>query len=139
MSEPPPQPLWIRKEDVIARHDVLVEDYGGLKGVRDGSALESALERPRNRHFYDAEADIFDLAAEYGFGIVRNHPFADGNKRTALLLMKWFIEGNGYVITASDDSQIEMVLDVAPGRMNKDELASWLRRNSRCAGTEIPR
>ena len=121
---------WIKKEEAINAHDRMLDDHGGAEGIRDGGALESALERPLHRHQHDPEADLFDLAAEYGFGIACNHSFVDGNKRTALLVMKWFIEENGSKIAASDDDQLTMVANVANGRAGKDELAAWLRRNA---------
>lgn len=125
------RPPWLSKKGIIAGHDRLIADHGGLQGIRDENALESALERPRNRHAYEEDTDTFDLAAEYGFGIACNHPFSDGNKRTALLAMKWFIEDSGFRIYASDNNQLAMILDVAGGRMDKDKLAAWLRLNSK--------
>ena len=121
---------WVRKESVIDGHDRLIADYGGAEGVRDMGALESALERPLQRQHYDPEADLFDLAAEYAFGIARNHPFVDGNKRTAFFAMKGFIEGNGSRIAASEDDQLAMILDVASGVVDNDGLAAWLRQNA---------
>jgi death-on-curing protein len=115
---------------VLAVHDEQLAEHGGLPGVRAPDLLASALARPRNLYEY-GEPDLADMAASYGFGIARNHPFADGNKRTALVVTQLFLELNGHQLAASDPECVATFLALAAGELTERELATWIRDNSR--------
>lgn len=115
---------------MLAVHDEQLADHGGLPGVRAPDLLASALARPRNLFEY-GEPDLADMAASYAFGIARNHPFADGNKRTALVLAELFLELNGHQLTASDPECVATFLALAAGELTERELATGIRDNSR--------
>ncbi len=119
--------VLLRLEVVLAIHEEQLAVHGGGAGVRDAGMLESALARPSNRMAYDPGADCATLAADYGFGIARNHPFIDGNKRTAFVAMELCLIENGYRLNASDQDSVLTVLDLASGRLNEHELAAWIR------------
>ena len=123
-------PDWLELETVLAFHDETLAIDGGAVGLRDQGLLESALERPKNRYFYEGVEDISDLAATYCVGIVKNHPFADGNKRSAFIGMMVFLLINGVRLTASQEDATITMLGVAAGDIDIDELAAWIRRNS---------
>jgi death-on-curing protein len=108
------EPLWIDERDALTLHDRLLALHGGASGVRDDGLLKSALARPQQRLAY-ARADIIQLAAVYTAGIVRNHPFVDGNKRTGFVLGILFLELNGYSFTASEEEAANAVLALASG------------------------
>jgi len=99
-------------------------------GVRDGGLLDSALARPRNKAAYK-NAKAADLAAAYGYGLIRNHPFVDGNKRIALVMAELFLALNGYELTAADTDCLQTFLLLAEGTLSEDDFASWLTTNSR--------
>jgi death-on-curing protein len=120
------EPNWVLDETVLAIHNRQIAEHGGLSGVRDAGALASALGRPKNKFAY-AEPDIFDLAAAYGFGIATNHPFADGNKRTAYVVSVLFLALNGYRVEASQDEKYRTFLDLAAGNLAEESLAAWFR------------
>lgn len=120
------EPIWVLDESVLAIHNRQIAEHGGLSGVRDAGALASALGRPRNKFAY-GEPDIFDLAAAYGFGIATNHPFADGNKRTAYVVSVLFLTLNGYSVQASQNEKYLTFLDLAAGKLQESELAAWFR------------
>lgn len=111
---------------VIIHHEQLSE-HGGLPGLRDESALESALGRPRNKFGYEEDVDLADLAAAYAFGIARNHPFNDGNKRVALAVMLLFLERNGQTLDAPAPEMLATVLSLAAGELTESKLATWIR------------
>ena len=115
---------------VNAIHLELIAEYGGLPGVRDQNLLESALERPRNLFAYE-DPSLFELAAAYAFGLAKNHPFVDGNKRMAMAGMAVFLELNGYELIADKADAIETILSLAAGKLSQRDLATWIRRNSR--------
>jgi death-on-curing protein len=108
---------------------VQLAEHGGAPGVRDPGALESALARPQNLVAYGAP-DYAELAAAYAFGIAKNHPFVDGNKRTAFVALEFFLELNGYVLGADDVQCVVTILSIADGTLSEAELADWLRANS---------
>ena len=114
-------------------HGELIAEHGGRAGVRDAGLLSSALARPRNRRAYGASATPFDLAAAYGAGIVKNHPFVDGNKRLALMVMYVFLEINGYRLHASEVEAVGVMLRLAAGELDEKELARWLKVNTSLA------
>jgi death-on-curing protein len=108
-----------------------VREHGGRHGLRDENAPESALARPRQRWGYDEAAGIAELAAAYGFGIIRNHPYVDGNKRIGLVAMTAFLDRNGYTLTATDAEVVEVILSVAAGDVAESALADWVRLHAR--------
>lgn len=118
---------WLRKDTVLAIHNLQIAEHGGDAGVRDIGLLESALARPRNIAAYDPEADIARLAAGYGFGIAKNHPFVDGNKRTALAATRTFLLLNGYSLNATQQEKALAFLALADGSLSESELENWLR------------
>lgn len=125
------EPRWIGRLVVDAVHLDQLREHGGLAGLRDEHALESALARPRQKWQYDAAADLPMLAAAYGFGLCRNHPFRDGNKRVAFVVMVVFLELNGFRFDATEADVVTTMLAVASGRMSETDLAEWLRTRRR--------
>jgi death-on-curing protein len=124
------EPKWVLAEVVIAVHQVLIAEHGGSPGIRDKGLLESALARPRQLFSYEAKATIFDLAAGYGFGLAKNHPFIDGNKRAALATAAIFLEINGYTLNAPEAEAIVVFTKLAAGDLSESELAQWLGNSS---------
>ncbi|MCW6512617.1 type II toxin-antitoxin system death-on-curing family toxin [Lichenifustis flavocetrariae] len=120
------EPFWIIKGDAIAIHDRQLAEHGGPPGLRDEGLLESALARPENLSAY-GDPDLADLAAAYAFGIARNHPFIDGNKRTSFGVCLVFLDLNGFDLPADDDANIATWLALAAGTVSEVELAAWLR------------
>ena len=118
--------LWIAAEVALAAHAEQLAEHGGGEGVRDAGALESAMGRPLNQAAY-GEPDAAALAAAYAFGIARNHPFVDGNKRTAAVIAETFLVLNGYRLDASDAELVVAILSLAAGELGEDELADWFR------------
>ncbi len=129
------EPVWLLRSVIEAVHDAQLVEHGGAAGLRDAGMLESALARPLNLHRY-GETDPYVLAAAYAFGIARNHPFVDGNKRTALLSAYVFLRINGRHLVADEASAASNMLAVAAGEMTESDFADWLRRNVRRAGFE---
>lgn len=121
---------WIPKATVIGAHAKSLSAYGGADGVRDEGLLESALARPENLAAY-GEPDVFDLAAAYAFGIVRNHPFVDGNKRTAFVTAALFLELTGRSLSASEPEATATMLVFAAGEVSEEGFARWLKENCR--------
>ncbi len=111
---------------ILAVHEEQLAQHGGGVGLRDEGLLESALARPVNLAAYNPEADAAALAAAYAFGIAKNHPFIDGNKRTAFVAMELFLMDNGYALTASDEDALMMMLRLAAGEMSEAEYAEWI-------------
>jgi death-on-curing protein len=130
--------VWIDRELTLAIHDRQLAEHGGAAGVRDEGLLESALARPRQVVAYAHDADIADLAAALAFGLARNHPFVDGNKRTAIVACETFIELNGGKLDAEDAAVFPLVLALADGRLVVDEFAAWLRSHLRATGVHEP-
>jgi death on curing protein len=125
------EPEWLSKALILAIHDEQLAEHGGGVGVRDEGLLEAALARPQNRFAYDAAADLATLAAAYAFGLARDHPFVDGNKRTAFVAAELFLDLNGVVLTASDEECVLTMLRFAAGEIEEDAFAAWLRANAR--------
>jgi death on curing protein len=123
-------PRWLNPTMIRAIHTSQVREHGGSLGLRDQGLLDSALDRPRNRFHYESEADLFDLAAAYGFGLARNHPFVDGNKRVAFQAMYVFLGLNGLRIEADEPDVAHLILTLAAGDLPEPELADWLRQNT---------
>lgn len=124
------EPEWLSKALNLAVHDEQLAEHGGGTGVRDSGLLESALARPQNRLAYDARADLPALAAAYAFGLARNHPFVDGNKRTAFVAAELFLDLNGMTLAASDEDCVLTMLRLAASEIEEDAFATWLRENS---------
>lgn len=118
--------MWVATEVARAAHGEQLAEHGGGEGVRDAGALESAMMRPRNLALY-GEPDAAALAAAYAFGIARNHPFVDGNKRTAAVVAETFLVLNGHALQASDAELVVAILALAAGELAEDELADWFR------------
>ena len=121
------EPVWVRKSVVLASHDEQLRIHGGRGGIRDEGLLDSALNRPRNLFAY-GEPDLADLAAAYAFGLVKNHAFIDGNKRTSNVVAETFLLLNGAELDATDAEKIEMWLALASGDVTEDAMAHWLRK-----------
>ena len=124
------EPIWIENDLVFAIHDRQLAEHGGAEGLRDESLLHGALARPLN-DFVDTRANIVDLAAKYIIGIVQNHPFIDGNKRTGFVVGVLFLELNGYRFTASEEDAAQAVLELAAGTLNEDGFRDFVRANSK--------
>ena len=118
---------WVRLDIVLALHKRQIAEHSGSEGVRDLGLFESALARPQNLHAYEPESDIASLAAAYAFGIAKNHPFVDGNKRAALLVMRTFLILNGSDINASPEDKYLTILNLADGSLSEAALAEWIR------------
>lgn len=118
---------WIKIDRAIAIHRRQIAEHGGSDGVRDMGLLESALARPQNLHAYAPEADLAALAAAYAFGIVKNHPFIDGNKRTGYVVMETFLIRNNITLTATKEDKYLTFINLAAGDLSEEELAEWIR------------
>lgn len=121
--------IWVATEIAIAAHAEQLAEHGGGEGVRDGDLLESAMARPQNLAEY-SDADIASLAAAYAYGIARNPPFVDGNKRTAAVVSETFLALNGHGLTASDAELVVAFIALAAGELSEEELADWFRGHS---------
>ena len=125
------EPVWIEERDVFALHDRLLALDGGAAGVRDVGLLQSALARPRQLHAYGDNPGILEMAAAYTVGIVRNHPFMDGNKRTGFVVGVLFLEMNGYRFTATEEAATRAVLSFAAGTLDEIGFAAWMRASAK--------
>jgi death-on-curing protein len=125
------EPLRIEERDALAIHDRLLALHGGATRLRDRGLLPSASARPRQHHGYADSADIVAMAALYTAGIVRNHPFVDGNKRTGFVVGVLFLELHGFAFKASEEDATQAVLDLAAGTLDEGTFAAWLRANVR--------
>ena len=121
-------PIWLLREAVLATHERLLSEFGGASRIRDAGLLDSALARPENLLAY-GKPTIHELAAAYAFGIVKNHPFIDGNKRTGFTAAVMFLERNGQIFTASEVDATIQTLALAAGELVEPGYASWLKAN----------
>jgi death on curing protein len=121
--------VWLDADVLRAVHEEQLAEHGGASGTRDEGLFESALARPQNLLAYGAP-DAADLAAAYGFGLARNHPFVDGNKRTAFVAVELFLDLNGFELSASDSDCVLTLLAVAAGQMDEASFARWLREHT---------
>jgi death-on-curing protein len=126
------EPLWVDEVMALAFHEAVLAAHGGLAGVRDHGLLLSALARAQHLWQYE-KADLFDLAASYAFGIARNHPFLDGNKRAAFLKATAFLEINDYRFTASEVDATLQMFALAAGEKDEGQIAAWLKANCKPA------
>ena len=124
---------WIATEVALAAHAEQLAEHGGGDGIRDAGMLDSAMSRPRHLADY-GEPDLAALAAAYAYGIARNHPFVDGNKRTAAVISETFLLLNGYSLEASDAELVVAFVALAAGELTEDELADWFRQHLSKAG-----
>lgn len=125
------EPRWVSRRVVDAIHEDQLSEHGGLAGIRDEGAIESALARPRHQHAYAGEeTNIAALAAAYGFGLCTNHGYRDGNKRTAFQVMYVFLGLNGHQFEAPEPQVVEVMLDVARGELDEEKLAAWIRAHT---------
>jgi death-on-curing protein len=125
------EPLWIEERDVLAIHDRLLALHGGGTGLRDRGLLQAALARPRQHYAYAHRPDAVELAVLYTAGIIRNHTFVDGNKRTGFVIGVLFLELHGFDFKASEEDATQAVMGLAAGTLDEAEYASWLRANAR--------
>ena len=121
------EPHWLSRVVIDAIHSDQIREHGGLPGVRDENTLESALARPQHKWRYESDADVPRLAAAYAFGLVRGHPYRDGNKRIGFLAMVTFLGINGHELEATDVEVVTQFLALADGRVTENELADWIR------------
>jgi death-on-curing protein len=121
------EPRWLSRVVVDAIHHDQLREHGGLPGVRDENVLESALARPQQKWHYAPESDAPALAAAYAFGLVKNHPYRDGNKRIGFLAMITFLGINGHELDATDAEVVTAILALAEGTVSEDDLADWIR------------
>jgi death-on-curing protein len=127
------EPLWISEEIVRVIHQDQIQQHGGSLGVRDENLLAASLARPRHLFVY-GEPNLFDLAAAYGYALAKNHPFIDGNKRTAFMVMYVFLGLNRYLIEVPEMEVVQMMERLATDEETQESLAQWLRKNSVSAG-----
>ena len=120
------EPLWIPGEVVLAVQEELLARFGGLEGLRDEGLLDSALNRPKHIFHY-GKPSLFDLAAEYALGIVKNHPFLDGNKRAGFMAAYIFLGANGQELDASEAEAVLRTVALAAGEIGPEEYAAWLK------------
>ncbi len=124
------EPKWLTMQMVLAIHDEQLAVFGGAQGLRDPGLLDSALAKARERYAYEGDAGIFRLAAAYCTGIVRNHPFVDGNKRTGLLSLQSFLALNGYRFRPAQEDEVEIIPGLAAGEVAETGLARWIAANA---------
>jgi death-on-curing protein len=123
------EPRWVPRLVVEAVHFDQLREHGGLPSLRDEGALESALSRPRHKRAYRRKADVATLAAAYGYGLARGHPFHDGNKRVAFITMVVFLELNDRQVAPPEEEVVRTMMGVAAGTVSEAALAAWLRRH----------
>ena len=123
------EPVWITREDCLAYHESLLERFGGLSGIRDESLLDSALNRPKHLFSYGSPS-LFQMAASYSHGIVKNHPFLDGNKRTGFMSAYIFLGVNGWSLEAPEEEAVLETLALAAGETSEEAYTAWLERTS---------
>lgn len=123
-------PQWIARRTILLLHLETLAEHGGLPGIRDPNALDAALARPQHQHTYDPKSDAASLAAAYSFGLVRGHPFSDGNKRVGLLAAGLFLALNGMELNAEPADVVQIVESLAAGKISEIELAAWIRQHA---------
>lgn len=123
-------PIWLNLRVIKAFHDRQINEHGGLPGLRDEGLLVSALSMPQNTyHYSNPKPDIAELAAAYAFGLVKNYPFNDANKRTALIAMRLFLKLNGYDLSAPPEEKYRTIIQIAASEVSEAKLAQWIRAN----------
>jgi len=124
------QPYWISRRALLYLHSASLATFGGSTGIRDEGLLDSALAGPQNRFLYVPESDLPELAASYAFGIAKNHPFIDGNKRSAFHAVGLFLSINGFELVADQLDAIQTVMSLAAGGLTEEQFAAWIRKNT---------
>lgn len=132
----PSEPRWLTRSHLLYIHSQQIAEHGGDDGVRDEALLDSALSRPRNTFEYSEEATLAELATDYAFGVTRNHPFVDGNKRTSLLAAFIFLEINGLTLDVDEMEAADRVIALSSGEIGRDSFASWLADNVSAQNTQ---
>jgi death-on-curing protein len=122
-------PAWLERADCLAIHEMMLAQHGGRAGVRDEGLLESALGKPKNLLAYGSPT-LAELAASYAAGIILNHPFIDGNKRTGFLVAATFLELNGLAFNATEESVVQKTVALAAGKLREADYAAWLEMNT---------
>lgn len=126
-----PEPIWLKHEFILMLHSRQLAEHGGSAGIRDEGMLLSSLGRPLDKwHYGEPKPDLCELAAAYAFGIAKNHPFIDGNKRTSAMACETFLVRNGLYPTASEDEKYPFYLSLASGELTENDFAHWLRQNT---------
>ena len=128
-------PVWVLRETVLTLHEQSLAEFGGMAGIRDEGLLDSALSKPENLFTY-GKRGICDLAASYGFGLVKNHPFIDGNKRVGFIVAVVFLELNGYRFQSTEAEAAVRTLALAAGELSEAQFAAWLKANARKRGKQ---
>jgi death-on-curing protein len=123
-------PTGLESPEIKLFHRMLIDEHGGLHGIRDEGALEATLARPQHLLHYVPETPLSELAASYGFGLAKNHAFLDGNKRIALAVINTFLQVNGVTLTASELEATHFIVELAAGNLTEKELAAWIGKNS---------
>ena len=124
------EPCWLTREAVLAIHAQLLARFGGSAGIREDNMLESALAKPRQLHAY-GQPNVYEMAAAYAFGIVKNHPFVDGNKRAGFVAAYTFLGINGFDFTAPEEEAVIFTRGLAAGDITLEEYTLWLQKASR--------
>ena len=124
------EPVWILDEVVQAIHSMVIAQHGGNPDIRDAGLLESALTRPKQKYNYNSGTSVFELAAAYSYGITKNHPFMDGNKRTAFTVGTLFMELNGFILEANEPEVTIMFEALAASEIKETHLSLWFKENS---------
>lgn len=125
MSQQEKEPVWIRDDVVVALHNRQLAEHGGPQGTRDAGLLESAINSPKHKWHYE-KSSLEELAATMAYGVARNHPFVDGNKRTAYVCMRLFLKLNGKDIVATQEEKVRITLKLAAGELEVPELTDWI-------------
>jgi death-on-curing protein len=125
------EPVWLDRQSVILLQAESLAQHGGSSGIRDAGLLDSALTRPINKWNYNSEADLAARAAAYGFGLARNHPFVDGNKRITFIATALFLRLNGYRLSSGPLDEIQTMLSLAAGELSEEEFAVWIRNHTK--------
>jgi len=134
------EPRWIPRQAIIDLHKGQIAEHGGLEGIQNPGGLDSALARPKQIYSYGGEkSDICSLAAAYAFGLARNHPFVDGNKRMSLMSISVFLGMNKYYLDAREEDAYQTMTKVADGSLLEEELTEWIRSNSFFVNTSSPK
>jgi death-on-curing protein len=124
------EPVWLLQSAVVAAHNMMIARFGGADGIRDKGLIESALVRPTDLYHYDRCSEFSKLAAAYASGIIQNHPFIDGNKRTGFIAAYMFLDLNGLTLQADEITATAMTLSLAASEINEEEYAKWLEENA---------
>ena len=124
------EPTWLTRQIVAMIHSAQIAEHGGSLGVRDEALIESALARPENKWQYEPDADLFTIAAAYGYGLTKNHGFIDGNKRVGYMAAYVFLGLNGFDVDAAEPEVVLTMVDLASGTLSEEQFSAWLRTHA---------